>query len=68
MDKNKQNIVILDNTSFYPTSGGQQHDRGTLTIKDQTYEVMNVTKVGKCVLHTLDKEIPDDVVDAEVSG
>ena len=68
MDNNKQNIVILDKTSFYPTSGGQQHDRGTLTIKEQTYDVINVTKVGKCVLHTLDKELPDDIENEKVKG
>lgn len=30
-------------------------------IKGDRYEVVNVEKVGRCVLHTLDKEVSDDV-------
>jgi alanyl-tRNA synthetase len=58
-DKNKANIVILDKSAFYPTSGGQQHDIGTLQIDGETYQVVNVEKVGKCSLHILDRELPD---------
>ena len=29
----KKNIVILDQSAFYPTSGGQANDTGTLTIQ-----------------------------------
>jgi alanyl-tRNA synthetase len=58
-DKNKFNIVILDKSLFYPTSGGQSHDIGTLEIDGEIYNVVNVEKVGKCSLHILDKELPD---------
>ena len=57
---NKQNIVILNKSLFYPTSGGQQHDIGELIIKGETYSVINVEKVGKCSLHILDRELPGD--------
>jgi len=72
-DKNnlRQDIVILDRTSFYPTSGGQEHDTGVLTIKGETYNVVNAEKVGKCVLHFLDKEIvgnKKDWIGVEVTG
>lgn len=30
-----RDIIILDKTSFYPTSGGQKCDRGKLTISGQ---------------------------------
>lgn len=61
--KNLRNIVILDQSMFYPTSGGQQHDIGTITLPgDPEYNVVNVEKVGKCVLHILDRPLdnPDN--------
>ena len=70
-DKNKKNIVILDQSAFYPTSGGQQHDVGTLKIEGVVYNVVNVEKVGKSTLHILDKELPEDkdfYVNKEVEG
>ena len=50
-DNNKQNIVILDKSAFYPTSGGQIHDTGVMKIGDIEYEITSVEKVGKSVLH-----------------
>lgn len=67
----KKNIVILDKSAFYPTSGGQLHDTGMLKINGQEYEVLNVEKVGKSVLHILDKEIPvekEKLIGTEVEG
>ena len=56
---NARNIVILDRSAFYPTSGGQQHDTGILKIDGETYNVVNAEKVGKCVLHILDRPLPN---------
>lgn len=48
--KNLKNILILNQSAFYPTSGGQQHDTGHITFPDgESYEVVNVEKVGKCI-------------------
>jgi len=47
-------IVILDRSHFYPTSGGQDHDSGKLWIDDKEYQVVDVFKVGPCVLHILE--------------
>lgn len=67
--KGKKNIVILDKTSFYPTSGGQQNDTGILNINGEEYEVVNVEKVGNCALHYLNKELIDlDISNAVVTG
>ncbi|MFP4568082.1 MAG: alanine--tRNA ligase [Candidatus Woesearchaeota archaeon] len=44
--------VILDSTAFYPTSGGQIHDLGTINNKD----VINIKKQGSIIIHEL-KEI-----------
>ena len=77
MEENKRNLVILDQSCFYPTSGGQQNDVGTLKIDgiDNVLKVVDCLKVGKCVLHKVDQELPADfeaigktvegVVDAE---
>jgi len=56
---NKPNIVILDQSAIYPTSGGQQHDTGSLKIKGcaGVYKIVDAVKVGKCVLHTLDRPL-----------
>jgi len=47
--------VILDRSAFYPTSGGQVHDLGTLSFGNRQYQVYEVQKVGKCFLHYLDQ-------------
>jgi alanyl-tRNA synthetase len=61
------NIVILDRSAFYPTSGGQVHDKGTIKISDKVYNVINVEKVGKCFLHFLDEAIDlEKFIGAEV--
>jgi Ser-tRNA(Ala) deacylase AlaX len=62
LKQNRKNLIILDQSCFYPTSGGQQHDTGKMTIEGLgDFEVLDVTKVGKSVLHLVDKDIPDDL-------
>ena len=57
-ENGKRNMVILDQSSFYPTSGGQLNDEGVLKIDGIEYKVINCEKVGKCVLHILDNLLP----------
>jgi alanyl-tRNA synthetase len=56
--------VVLDRTAFYPTSGGQLHDLGTI----EKCEVIDVFKQGATIIHVLEnidfKE--KDVVHARV--
>lgn len=57
--------VVLDETAFYPTSGGQLADRGTLN----GCSVVDVFKQGPYVVHVLGepaKFSAGDVVDGEV--
>lgn len=56
---NLPNIVILDQSAVYPTSGGQQHDTGVITFGGVagSYKIVDAIKVGKCVLHILDKPL-----------
>ncbi len=49
-----KNKVILDRTAFYPTSGGQMHDIGTL----EGHKLVDCYKQGGIVVHVLDQE-PD---------
>jgi len=58
-DGSKPNIVVLDQSSFYPTSGGQEHDTGKMTIDGVVYDVVDVMKVGPCVLHVLNPPLPE---------
>jgi len=53
--------VVLDTTAFYPTSGGQPHDTGTLGEA----RVLDVVEEGGDILHVLDRVLP---VDAAVHG
>lgn len=55
----RRDILVLDQTGFYPTSGGQLHDTGHLHLAGQRYEVLSVEKAGKCVLHVLDRPVED---------
>jgi len=50
----KKNIVIIEESVFYPNAGGQECDTGEMTISGTTYKVLNVEQVGKSVLHFLD--------------
>ncbi len=68
-DKTKgKNIVLFDKSAFYPTSGGQVNDLGTLQIETEKYNVIDVEKVGKCFLHHLDRPVTDEVVGKTVRG
>lgn len=56
--------MILDQSAFYPTSGGQLHDTGFFNIGQLgRFECVDVIKVGKCVLHVLDKELPEEGIE-----
>lgn len=46
--------VYLDRTAFYPTGGGQPHDRGTIG----GCSVVEVRKEGKEVRHTVEGQAP----------
>ncbi|MCB9362002.1 alanine--tRNA ligase [Candidatus Woesearchaeota archaeon] len=56
--------VILDKTAFYPTSGGQLHDLGTLG----GVEVADIFKQGAIIVHRLKEEPTFKVGDAVVGN
>jgi alanyl-tRNA synthetase len=50
----KDNFVVLKKTGFYPTSGGQLHDRGSI----DGVPIKEVRKVGPIVVHVMTKPLP----------
>lgn len=63
-DQDGTHLIVLDQTAFYPTGGGQPHDTGTIVAEDGTaYEVTDVKKThytqdGKnipCIAHHVNK-------------
>jgi misacylated tRNA(Ala) deacylase len=52
------NGVVLDKTTFYPGGGGQPADRGVLVAGGESWQVMNVKKVGGQPVHYLDRQPP----------
>ncbi len=59
-------LAALDRSAFYPTSGGQPYDTGTLTAGKTEARVLNVeADAAGEVWHTLDRELPEG---AEVTG
>jgi len=56
--------VVLDKTLFYPTSGGQQFDTGTL----DEFKVVDVFIVGRVIVHSLDDAIPQEYEGRTVHG
>ena len=46
----KDKKVILDQSYFYPTSGGQEHDNGDV----ESIPIASLHRVGKHIIHTLE--------------
>lgn len=57
-----QPAVILEASAFYPTSGGQPHDVGTLNNQP----VVDVVVVDENVLHVLDAPLEVDAVQGQI--
>ncbi|NMC06586.1 MAG: hypothetical protein GYA24_15320 [Candidatus Lokiarchaeota archaeon] len=55
------NNIILDETFFYPASGGQACDRGVLVIAGKSFNVQEVLKEGDNVIHAV-KPAPGNAV------
>ena len=64
------NHLVLDQTVFYPESGGQAADHGfIIDSSGQEYQVKDVQKVKGVIIHILDKEprlMEGDVVKCKV--
>jgi misacylated tRNA(Ala) deacylase len=58
--KRGEDYVLLDQTLFYPTGGGQEHDTGVLKWEGGQSRVLNVEKKG-VVKHILETMPPEGV-------
>ncbi len=60
----KENLVVLDQTAFYPESGGQDHDTGRIG----SARVERVYKTGPWIVHVVEGKLPRDgeVVECEI--
>jgi alanyl-tRNA synthetase len=56
-DNDGHNYIVLDQTAFYPTGGGQPHDIGTI----ENSRVLNVEEIEGEIRHYLEGEIEDDI-------
>ena len=45
--------VVLDKTCFYPEGGGQPTDQGWIISEEKKFEVVDVQKIGKVIVHKL---------------
>ncbi|XRD25318.1 alanine--tRNA ligase-related protein [Lysinibacillus fusiformis] len=54
-DEFGRHYVVLSNTAFYPTGGGQPHDTGTLN----GIEVIDVEKVGEEIRHYMQGHVSE---------
>ena len=52
-----QKFIVLEDTIFYPNSGGQPHDTGTIITEDnKEYKVVYTGKFSSNISHEVDKE------------
>jgi misacylated tRNA(Ala) deacylase len=64
----QEHAVVLAQTAFFPTGGGQPHDTGTLAVGKRMIAVVDVRKTEGIVLHRLDSGEPLPVVGDIVHG
>lgn len=61
-DENGRNFIVLSNTAFYPTGGGQPHDTGTIN----GIEVIDVEKVDDEIRHYIQGDV--SILTGDVQG
>lgn len=58
--------IMLDQTCFYPLSGGQPGDTGVIVAEGKEYKVLNTIKKGPDVIHEVNEEGIKE--DAKITG
>ncbi|MFW6025426.1 MAG: alanine--tRNA ligase-related protein, partial [Candidatus Woesearchaeota archaeon] len=57
---NNKTYIVLDKTYFYPTSGGQQSDKGIIYINNKEIKIDSVIKFEDVVFHITDQKIKEE--------
>ena len=60
--QNGKNYLVLNQTGFYPESGGQDYDKGTI----DGIAVLNVQKAGDVIVHQLESKLSKTTVTGKV--
>ena len=60
--ENDRSYIVLDNTAFYPTGGGQPHDTGWI----DSFEIIDVEKVDEEIRHYTYADVSN--ISEEISG
>ncbi|RQW78430.1 MAG: alanyl-tRNA editing protein AlaX, partial [Methanothrix sp.] len=47
--------IVLDKTGFYPVSGGQPSDLGSIVRDDEEFKVLQVEPAQDGIVHILDR-------------
>ncbi len=53
------NLLVLDQTCFYPEGGGQPGDKGELETAKGIVRVVDTQKLGRVILHRLEGKTPE---------
>ena len=63
-DDQHNTYIVLQNTAFYPTGGGQPHDTGTIN----GIEIINVEEIDGEIRHYISKDAHIEGLSGEVQG
>jgi len=53
------NLIVLDQTCFYPEGGGQPGDTGKIETTKGTLKVLDTQKLGRVILHRTEGKTPE---------
>ena len=64
--KRRGDWIVLDQTLFYPTGGGQPSDLGWMRVGDKKFQVKDVQKIGDVIVHKVSGPKPGQTVIGEI--
>ncbi|MEM0159129.1 MAG: alanine--tRNA ligase, partial [Thermoplasmataceae archaeon] len=55
----RENIIVPNQTAFYPEGGGQPSDTGSIVAGGKAFKMMRAEKQGNAIIHYIDGHIPE---------
>ncbi len=68
VQKDGNNCLIFDKTTFYPEGGGQPSDIGDVKIDDKSFNVTYAEKINNVVLHHIDGDVDETVISKKITA